>query len=240
MGTMPHETRPQRICIVDDDPKTVDLVRRYLRQNGYEHVEGRGAEELVARPRIDYDLVILDIMMPGMDGFECCRRIREKSDAFVIFLSGRDETFDRVTGLEMGADDYLTKPFAPRELLARMERLFRRQRMSGSRPAEMEGVFRCREFEFDMDRQVVLKGGAETPLTTYEFLLLRYFCRNAGLVLTRTQIEAHLEENEFYSSGRSVDKGVSRLRQKLAAATGAPELLKTVWGRGYQLVVGSS
>lgn len=231
------ERSERRLCVVDDDPKTVDLVRRYLLKNGYLHVDFRSAEDLVAPPRLDYDLIILDVMMPGMDGFEACRRIRAKSDAFVIFLSARDETFDRVAGLEMGADDYLTKPFEPRELLARIDSLFRRESRRVARGNTLEGIFRSNAFTFDMDRQLLQKDGVETRLTTYEYLLLRYFCQNANLILTRRQIEQHLEENEFYSSGRSVDKGISRLRQKLEVDPRNPLLLKSVWGRGYQLVI---
>lgn len=227
----------RKICIIDDDEKTVALIKRYLERNGYRDLESPQPAEFVARPRIESDLIILDIMMPGIDGFEVCRRVREKSDAFVIFVSARDEVYDRVAGLELGADDYLTKPFEPRELLARMERLFRRREHAVSSRGGPEGVFRCDAFTFDMDRQTLECRGETLRLTTYEFLLLRYFCRNAGLILSRRQIESHLEENEFFSCGRSVDKGISRLRQKLEPDPRTPDLLKTVWGRGYQLVV---
>jgi two-component system OmpR family response regulator len=193
--------------------------------------------ELVAKKRIEYDLIILDVMMPEMDGFEACRKIREKSDAYIIFLTAKDEMYDKIAGLTIGGDDFITKPFEPRELLARMHSLFRRGQISAKAAGALEGIFKSNEFTFDMDRQILIRKEEELTLTTYEYLLLRYFCKNANMVLSRRQIENYLEENEFFSYGRSVDTGISRLRKKLEPDTKNPRILLTVWGRGYQLVV---
>lgn len=224
-----------KICLVDDDTKLVDLLKRFFGKNGFDQVDSLEPADIVSARTLDYDLFILDIMMPGIDGFEVCRAIRRKSEAFVVFLSAKDEAIDRILGIELGADDYLTKPFEPRELLARVQALFRR-RDTDSRKGmqEAQGKMEFEDFSFDLDRQMIAVGGVETPLTTYEYTLLKYLALNNNIILTREQIVAHMEQNDFLGYGRSVDIGISRLRKKIEQDPKNPKVLKTIWGRGYQ------
>lgn len=266
---MTTESRRPRIGIVDDDPRLVDLVTRYLTQNGFPETAAFSPSDLLSGGLATVDLLILDVMMPDMDGFELLRRIRETSQLPILFLTARSEVFDRVVGLELGADDYLTKPFEPRELLARISAVWRRK--TGTSPREpaldtaslhtgekwetpvlatgngpitdrpdqvpRQGVVAFEEFVFDLDRQTLSRGGQEQPLTSFEYHLLRFFCQNHGIVLTRHQIIQWLERCDFGSYDRSIDVGISRLRKKVESDHHRPSCLKTVWGRGYQLVV---
>ncbi len=248
------ETAQTRIGIVDDDQKLVGLVKRYLSANGFSQVRSFSPAELISETVIPADLLILDIMMPEMDGFELLKRLRKIHDLPVIFLSAKSEVFDRVLGLELGADDFLTKPFEPRELLARIQAVLRRRspsetgkgatvfgasdRVPSSPQVPLRfGVKVFQEFSFDMDRQIVLVGDRENRLTTFEFNLLRLFCDNPGIILSRQQIMDWMERNEFGSYDRSIDVGISRLRKKVERDHASPQVLKTVWGRGYQLLV---
>lgn len=226
----------KKICIVDDDTKLVTLIKRYLAKNGYNHVDAIEGSKLVEMKKIDYDLIILDIMMPDIDGFEVCKKIRKISSVFIIFLSAKTESFDKIVGLEIGADDFITKPFEPRELLARINSLFRRFNQTMETPDKKSTVlYEFNEFCLNRNRQELTRKNKTWPLTTYEFVLLDYFCENTNIILSRRQIEQYLEDNEFISYGRNVDIGISRLRKKLEDNSKKPEILKTVWGRGYQL-----
>lgn len=223
------------IAIVDDDPKLSNLVKKYLGNNGFMNVAIHSPASLLAAIDNSYQLLILDIMMPEMDGFTLLKKIREKSGAFVLFLSARNEVFDRVMGLELGADDYLCKPFEPRELLAKVQALLRRtSSREVSSGLKRLGKIEFEEFTFDLDRQIVKQADTETPLTTYEFQLLRIFCLNPNIVLSRQQIMENFDGSDFESYDRSIDVGISRLRKKLGKSS---EPIRTVWGRGYQLVV---
>ncbi|PKK88105.1 MAG: hypothetical protein CVV64_20250 [Candidatus Wallbacteria bacterium HGW-Wallbacteria-1] len=235
-GSDKVETRNKRICVVDDDPKLVELIVKYMSRNGYPETFTLEPSEILAG-KMNFDLFILDVMMPGIDGFELCKGIRAKSDAFIIFLTARSESFDRIVGLELGADDYVSKPFEARELLARINSLFRRQEVEAKKlaPEDVDTV-EYRELILDRKRQLIIRAEQERELTTYEFRLLEYFCSNPNSVLSREQITAYLESHDFTGFGRSVDIGISRLRKKLDFGTG-DELLRTVWGRGYILEV---
>ncbi|MCK5682526.1 response regulator transcription factor [bacterium] len=228
----------KKICIVDDDKKLVSLLSKYLRKNGFTSVSTIEPKDLLEMREIEHELFILDIMMPEIDGFEVCKAIRKKSDAYVIFLSAKSDSIDKIVGLEIGADDYIVKPFEPRELLARINSLFRRQNMqSKEKNVNSLGIMKFKEFKFDLDKQLLLRDDEETFLTTYEFLLLRYFCLNINIILSRKQILTYLESHDFISYGRSIDIGISRLRKKIEIDSKKPRILKTVWGRGYQFTV---
>ena len=216
------------VVVVEDDRNIADLVELYLRQEGFRVVQaGTGELALQAvrdqRPR----MVILDVGLPGgMDGLEVCRRLRAGGDVPIIMLTARDGEIDRVLGLELGADDYLTKPFAPRELVARVKAILRRT----DRPRDTD-VRLAGDIEVDVKRREARRNGEVIALATREFDLLRYLAENAGLALTRQQLLDGVWGHGWYGDERTVDVHVRQLRKKLGP--GLP--LATVWGVGYRL-----
>jgi len=223
----------KRLLMIDDDEKLLSLVREYLSPHGLE-VRGThdGPSGLAALRACEPALVILDLMLPGMDGLEVCRRIRERSRVPVLMLTARGDEADRVVGLEMGADDYLAKPFSPRELLARIRAILRRAETE-IRPACPERV-RVGDLVVDPGARTATLAGAELELTTGEFDLLYVLAQNAGLVLTRDQLLERLHGAEGSAFDRAIDVQVSRIRQKIERDPRRPALLKTVRGVGYQ------
>lgn len=216
--------------VVEDDRNIADLVELYLRQEGFRVVQaGTGERALEAvrdqRPR----MVVLDVGLPGgMDGLEVCRRLRAEGDVPILMLTARDGEIDRVLGLELGADDYLTKPFAPRELVARVKAILRRT--DGPRTAGAD-VLVAGDVEVDVRRREARRHGEVVALATREFDLLRYLVENTGLALTRRQLLDGVWGQGWYGDERTVDVHVRQLRKKLGA--GLP--LATVWGVGYRL-----
>ena len=217
------------IVVVEDDHNIADLVELYLRREGFRVVQaGDGERGIDAvrdhRPR----LVVLDVGLPGgMDGLEVCRRLRSAGSVPVLLLTARDGEIDRVLGLELGADDYVTKPFAPRELVARVKAILRR--VDG--PREPPGVIEVGGVEVDVGRREARVGDGAVPLAAREFDLLRYLAENAGLALSRRQILDAVWGEGWYGDERTVDVHVRQLRKKLGEALP----LSTVWGVGYRL-----
>ncbi|HET7722463.1 MAG TPA: response regulator transcription factor [Acidimicrobiales bacterium] len=217
------------VVVVEDDQNIADLVEMYLRQEGFRVVQaGTGERAMQAvrdnRPR----MVILDVGLPGgMDGLEVCRRLRAGGDVPILMLTARDGEIDRVLGLELGADDYLTKPFAPRELVARVKAILRRT--DGARTTD--GVLVAGDVEVDVKRREARRNGEVVPLAAREFDLLRYLAENAGLALTRQQLLDGVWGHGWFGDERTVDVHVGQLRKKLGP--GLP--LATVWGVGYRL-----
>ena len=217
------------VVVVEDDQNIADLVEMYLRQEGFRVVQaGTGERAIQAvrdnRPR----MVILDVGLPGgMDGLEVCRRLRAGGDVPILMLTARDGEIDRVLGLELGADDYLTKPFAPRELVARVKAILRRT--DGVRTTD--DVLVAGDIEVDVKRREARRSGEVIPLATREFDLLRYLAENAGLALTRQQLLDGVWGHGWFGDERTVDVHVGQLRKKLGP--GLP--LATVWGVGYRL-----
>ncbi len=223
-----------QILVVDDDGHIREVVRFALEQAGHtvrEAADGKAAwQAFEARP---CDLVVLDIVMPEEDGLEVCRRIRGHSQVPVIFLSSRDDELDRVLGLELGADDYLTKPFSPRELVARVKAVLRR---SQANPAETtEGPQRLRHGALDMDlgRHRCVWGEQEVVLTVTEFALLQSLVQRPGMVFTRDQLVDRAYGQGHVITERTVDSHVRRIRKKFAALDADP--IETVYGLGYRL-----
>jgi DNA-binding response OmpR family regulator len=216
------------VVVVEDDQNIADLVEMYLRQEGFRVVQaGTGERAMQAvrdnRPR----MVILDVGLPGgMDGLEVCRRLRAGGDVPILMLTARDGEIDRVLGLELGADDYLTKPFAPRELVARVKAILRRT--DGPRNAD---VLVAGDVEVDVKRREARRNGEVIPLAAREFDLLHYLAENAGLALTRQQLLDGVWGHGWFGDERTVDVHVGQLRKKLGP--GLP--LATVWGVGYRL-----
>ena len=217
------------MLVVDDDPGVAAAVRRALVYEGYEVVvagDGRLALD-VAREQLP-DLVVLDVMLPEMDGIEVCRRLRAAGDVPILMLTARDAVADRVAGLDSGADDYLVKPFANEELLARVRTLLRR-----GRPRQAE-VLRIADLVVDVGAREVRRGKREVELTALEFQLLEHLLRNERLVLTRAQILDAVWGFDVATASNVVDVYVRYLRQKLEAG-GEPRLIQTVRGVGYVL-----
>jgi two-component system phosphate regulon response regulator OmpR len=223
-----------RILIIDDDVRLAEMVSSYLGQAGFA-VEARqtgaaGVEAVAARAPNGsaYDAVILDIMLPDLDGLEVCRRIRAAADVAVLMLSARGEDLDRIVGLEIGADDYLPKPFNPRELLARLKAVLRRR----PGPAR-EATLRFGRLEIDPSSRTVRVGEREAWLTSYQFDLLHALARNAGKVMSRERLLDLLKGEELEAFDRSIDVHVSRLRAALEDDPAHPRRIITVRGSGY-------
>ena len=232
MDPAPH------IALVDDHRDIRDLVSKYLGQHGYRvSVAENGAALRRLLERSAPDLVVLDIMMPGEDGLSVCRHLRSTTNLPIIFLTAMAEETERIIGLEIGADDYLTKPFNPRELLARIKAVLRRV---NSLPPQRDKL-KAKTIRFDRwllnvgRRELVNAEGVGVPLSTAEFRLLKAFLDHAGLVLTRDQLLDLTAGRAAEAFDRSIDNQVSRLRKKIEPDPRNPELIKTVWGGGYAL-----
>ena len=218
------------IVVVEDDPNIADLVALYLRREGFRVVQaGDGESGLAAVGRERPRLVVLDVGLPGdFDGLEVCRRLRAVGATPVLMLTARDGEIDRVLGLELGADDYVTKPFSPRELVARVRAILRR--VDGP-PAEGPGVLAVGGVEVDTGRREARVSGRPVPLAAREFDLLAFLAENAGLALSRRQLLDGAWGPDWYGDERTVDVHVRQLRKKLGDALP----LATVWGVGYRL-----
>ena len=215
-----------KILLIDDDERLADLLKQYFDQHNLTLSSAtRPSEGLSKLTSNTFDLVILDIMLPEMDGFEVCRTIRKQSDIPVLMLTARGEVMDRVVGLELGADDYLPKPFEPRELVARIQNILKRSENIPSR----QRILTFGDLTIDTDMRQVSIFDSEIPLSTMEYQLLELFVSAPGKTFTRDEILNHLKGIETGIFSRSVDILVSRLRQKLKPL----HLIKTVRGSGY-------
>lgn len=217
------------VVVIEDDPHIADLVDLYLRKDGFRVLLARDGDEGLALISQDPPVfVILDVGLPGSrNGFDLCREIRAKENVPVLFLTARDDEVDRILGLELGADDYLVKPFSPRELVARVRAILRR---TGEAPRLPETVS-LGDLEVDLRRREVLQAGGVVALTTREFDLLAFLLHNIGLALTRQQLLDAVWGAGWYGDERTVDVHVAQLRKKL----GESLPLATVWGVGYRL-----
>ncbi len=220
----------QRILVVDDEQSIRTIVEYALKDAGFEVVTAaRGDDALAAMTRDQVDLVVLDVMLPGMDGLEVCRRIRAERNVPIIMLSARGEELDKVLGLELGADDYVTKPFSPRELVSRVKANLRRGRMDG----EHEDSLRFGDLEIDPVARAVTRADVDVTLTLSEFEILVKLARSPRRVFTRQELMDHLWKGTFYGDLRSVDVHVRHLRQKIERDASNPQLIRTVRGVGY-------
>lgn len=220
------------ILIVDDEANIRNLVKAYLEAEDYTvHTAQDGPGGLALLRRYRYDLVVLDVMLPGMDGLEVLQRIRRESDVYVLLLTARSEETDRVIGLTVGADDYLTKPFSPRELVARVKVILRRGR---SDKPDDEGVLAFAHVRIDGQRFKVWRDEQEIELTALEFKLLKTLATYAGMVLSREQLLERVWGYDFYGDERVVDVHIGHLRQKLEADPANPQHILTVRGVGYK------
>ena len=222
----------KEIFVIDDDNKLNELLRDYLTKFGFSvSTETRPEQALATLKSKTPDLIILDIMLPGMDGFEVCRKIRQFYDIPIIMLTARGEVEDRIVGLELGADDYIPKPFEPRELVARIQSVLRR-----GVEAAAPDRYQFKDLVVEKDTQLVLLEGRRVELTTMEFEILCLFVQNPGKVLDREGIMENLRGLEWEAFDRSIDVLISRLRQKLNDDPKSPRYIRTIWGRGYKFV----
>lgn len=226
---------PQRLLVVDDELKLRELVKAYLSREGYkvDAVEdGAAMDKYLAKNEVD--LVILDLMLPGEDGLSIGRRLQAEKDLPFIILSARGEELDKIVGLEMGADDYLSKPFNPRELLARVRSVLRRYTSTRHANTDDSNHEMCfGPFRLDKDTHQLTRDGEDIPITTSEFTLLRTFLENPNQVLSRDALLQKTKGYEHSPFDRSIDVCVGRLRKKIEINPSEPVYLRTIWGAGY-------
>ena len=232
------------ILVVDDEPKIVQIARDYLEHAGFRVVtagDGRAALEMAATERPD--LLVLDLGLPGLDGLEVTRRLRQAGDLPIVMLTARDDELDKLLGLELGADDYLTKPFSPRELVARVRAVLRRAERSAHDPVEAPGgpagsaagqVVRASDVTIDVERMLVQAGGRAVELTPTEFQLLVTLARRPGQIRTRSQLLDAVHGVAFESYERAIDTHIKNLRRKLEPDPRVPRYILTVHGVGYR------
>ena len=221
-----------RILVVEDEPSYSEPLTYLLRKEGYQPVVAEtGPEGLAAFERGGADLVLLDVMLPGMSGVDVCRQLRARSQVPVIMLTAKDTEIDKVVGLELGADDYVTKPYSSRELLARIKAVLRR----GSEPEELvPSSVGAGPVEIDVERHVVTIRGEQTALPLKEFELLEFLVRNAGRVLTRGQLIDRIWGSDYVGDTKTLDVHIKRLRKKVEHVPKEPEHILTVRGLGYK------
>ena len=220
-----------RILIVDDEPEILRLVRDYVGSTGFEVTTATSGDEAVMRARTDPpDLVVLDLGLPGLDGLDVARALRREGDLPIIMLTARADEADKVVGLELGADDYVTKPFSPRELVARIRAVLRRRAAAGD-----ASIVHAGELTLDIPRMRVTRSGEPIDLTATEFSLLAAMARQPGRVFTRSQLLDAIHGVSFESYDRAIDAHVKNIRRKLEPEPHAPRFLLTVYGVGYRL-----
>jgi DNA-binding response OmpR family regulator len=223
------------IVVVDDDQDVRETVAEYLRRNGFSVTEANGGGQLrdvmASRP---IDLAVLDINMPGDDGLTLAREIRSSGEAGIILLTANNDDLDKIVGLEVGADDYITKPYNPRELLARVKAVLRRARRSGEATATLGREVQMGKCRLNLDeRKLFESDGDEVPLTAMEFDLLRTFAENPRRVLSRDQLLDLAHSKEMEPFDRSIDTRITRIRKKIEPDPGKPDCIRTVRGAGY-------
>ena len=224
----------ETILLVEDETSIRNVAQVYLEQENYRVIwTDNGLDVLDLTRRHQPELIILDLNLPGMDGMEVAARLRQESDVYILMLTARTEEADRVAGLRIGADDYLTKPFSPRELVARVQAILRRSRLSSGGQPETDNTLRFQHVQVDPDRHEAQVKGASLDLTPTEFGVLLELARHAGRVLTREQLIDRVWGQDFYGTDRVVDVYVGQVRRKLEQASGQT-LIQTVRGLGYK------
>lgn len=228
----------QTVLVVDDEQNIVNIIAFNLKKEGYEVLTaGDGEEAVEIVEKHQPDLILLDIMMPKMDGYEACRKIREKYNIPIIMLTARAEELDKVLGLEMGADDYVTKPFGTRELIARVKANLRRSVVKNEPAVEKGSVLKFGKLEIDLDKFEARKDGKVLELTYREFELLKFLAQNLRQVFSRETLLEKVWGYEYYGDVRTVDVTVRRLREKIEDNPGKPEYIITKRGVGYSFGV---
>ena len=231
----------EKILIAEDDEKIALLERDYLEINGYEvKIVPDGTHVIPELAKGGYALVLLDLMLPGMDGYEICRRIRDEIDIPILMVTARSEAVDIIRGLGLGADDYITKPFDPSELVARVRSHIRRyQRLTGTReqPSESGGahVLQIQDIRIEPETWKVWKRGEEVHLANREFELLRFMAENPNIVFSKERLFEAVWGYDYVSDAATVSVHINRIREKIEDDARNPKILETVWGAGYRL-----
>ena len=228
-----------RILIVEDDRKIAQLESDYLESNGYEtKIIEDGKKALSELKTNHYDLILLDLMLPGCSGYDICRKIRDEIDIPILMVTARTEGVDVIRGLGLGADDYITKPFDPSELVARVDAVYRRVSLSVARPPEDEGrTLISGPFSINTKSRIFTKNGTGIEITQVEYQLLEYFMENSGSALDRRSILTHIWGNDYYGDDKIVDVNIRRLRMKIEEDPSNPRYITTIWGYGYKWCV---
>lgn len=224
----------QKILVVDDEKSIADILVFNLKKEGYEAIsanDGRSGLEKVFSEKPD--LILLDVMMPEMDGFEVCKKVREKLNTPIIMLTARAEELDKVLGLELGADDYVTKPFSVRELMARVKANLRKKVIASEEEQKNENVLVFKDIEIDLDKYEVRKRGEVLELTLREFELIKFLAMNKSQIFSRETLLEKVWDYEYYGDLRTVDVTVRRLREKLEDEPSKPDYVMTKRGVGY-------
>ncbi|CAM2861369.1 response regulator transcription factor [Paenibacillus sediminis] len=223
----------KHVFVVDDEKNIRDILKKYIESQGYNvTLFDHGVNVITEIGRLKPDLIVLDIMMPGIDGMELCREIRKTCDIPIIFVTAKNEEIDRVLGLEIGADDYLSKPFSPRELVARIKNIFRRLER---KPPHAEFI-ELNDLTLHKERRMLLKDGQEIKLTIKEYELIEFMADHPRLPFTREQLTRKVWGYDYYGDERLVDDLVKRIRKKLSEHDSSVQIT-TVWGYGYRLDV---
>ncbi len=231
---MSSDRRAKKILIIEDEKSISDIIKYNLEKEGYEITAAYdGGEGLARALATDFDLILLDVMLPVTDGFEVCKKVREKSNVPIIMLTAKEEEVDKVLGLELGADDYITKPFGMRELIARIKANIRRADQMGVETEKPSEIMQFGGLELDLGRYEVKKNGVALDLTLREFELFRFLAEREGRVFSREQLLEEVWGYEYYGDMRTVDVTVRRLREKLEDDPGDPKCILTRRGIGY-------
>jgi DNA-binding response OmpR family regulator len=233
----PHDTRDdrRRVLVVDDEASVREVLADYLALDGFDVLgAATGAEALRLAETTTLDLIILDLMLPGVDGLEVCRRLRERTAIPILMLSARGEEADRVEGFRVGGDDYVTKPFSPREILLRVHAILRRTMATHGPAMVTEGALRVGGLVIFPQRREVLRDGVPVELTAKEFDLLHFLARHPHQVFNREQLLLSVWDYAYAGDASTVTVHIRRLREKIETDPGRPQHVKTVWGVGYK------
>jgi two-component system alkaline phosphatase synthesis response regulator PhoP len=225
---------PERILVVDDEDAIVQLITYNLKRAGYDVISASNGEDALNLARTERpDLIILDLMLPGMDGFDVCREIRKERDTPILMLTARGEEIDRVIGFELGADDYVVKPFSPRELVGRVKAILRRSRKEAA-PEQGDETLTFGPLSINFVTYEVTRDGRRIDLTPTEYQILKVLAQHPGRVFTRDELVDRVMGPDFYGDVRTIDVHIRHLRAKIEANPSEPELIETVRGAGYK------
>ena len=224
-----------KILVVDDEADIVDFIDDYLTGEGYEVIKAYDGIEALDKMQKDLaDLIVLDIMLPRLDGFEVCKQIRAESAVPILMLTAKDTDVDKIVGLEIGADDYMPKPFNPRELVARVKALLRRVYREDYQPRNRTVTLKYQDLSIDAERRVATIGNERLELTTKEFDLLLFLMQNPGHVYSRDHLLDYVWGQDSFVGARTVDVHIRRLREQIETDASQPQYIITVWGVGYK------